>query len=289
MVGSSGGGPRDLQVRRVLLLEGLANAAVLTLKVIVGLTTGSLAVLADAIHSLTDLANNAVAWFVLRLSAQPADREHPYGHRKFETLAVFFLATLLTVLAIELALGALRRKAGPISEDGWTLGLMLGVLTVNVALATWENAWAKRLDSDILRADAGHTLADVLTTVVVIGGWQLAARGFVWLDTACTFGVAGLILYLAYGLFRRAIPVLADQVAVDPDVVVRIAGAVPGVRAVPAVRSRWSGSTAALDMTVSVDADLPTLGAHEIAAEIERRIRAALPVEDVSVHVEPER
>lgn len=279
---------RDQQVQWTLLVEGSANAAALVLKLVAGLSTGSLAILGDAIHSFTDLTNNAIAWFVVRISAKPADREHPYGHRKFETLAVFFLATLLAVLALELALGALRREPEPITDDAWALGLMLGVLGLNVAIASWESAQARRLDSDILRADARHTFADVLTTVVVIGGWQLAARGAVWLDTACALGVAGLIAYFSYDLFRRAIPVLVDGVAVDSDEVTKIAGAIPGVEGVLSVRSRWTGPTAAIDMVIAVNPGLPTAAAHEIADEIERRLRRTLRVGDVTVHVEPE-
>lgn len=86
---------RDRDVQRVILIEGSVNLIVFIAKVVVGFTTGSLAVLGDAIHSLTDVVNNFVAWIVTRLSSLPPDREHPYGHRKFETLAVFFLASLL--------------------------------------------------------------------------------------------------------------------------------------------------------------------------------------------------
>ena len=111
-------------VQRVILIEGLANVFVLVLKVIVGLTTGSLAVLGDAIHSLSDAANNVVAWFVIRLSNEPADREHPYGHRKFETLAVFGLAGLLTVLGFELILRALQRESSEVVSSDWGLALM---------------------------------------------------------------------------------------------------------------------------------------------------------------------
>jgi divalent metal cation (Fe/Co/Zn/Cd) transporter len=78
---------------------------------------------------------------------------------------------------------------------------MLGVLVVNIAVAIWENRWARRLDSDILRADSRHTLPDVLTTVAVIAGWQLAAHGYRWLDALASIVVAAMILYLAYGLF----------------------------------------------------------------------------------------
>jgi len=101
---------RDKQVRRVILIEGSANLLVLILKTIVGLSTGSMAILADAIHSLTDLTNNVIAWFVMHFSSLSADREHSYGYRKFEILAVFILASILVVLAFELVLNAIRNK-----------------------------------------------------------------------------------------------------------------------------------------------------------------------------------
>jgi cation diffusion facilitator family transporter len=278
---------RDRQVSRVIVIEGCANAAVLSMKLIAGLSTGSMALLSDAIHSLSDLANNAVAWFVVRLSMQPPDREHPYGHRKFETLAVFGLASLLTVLAFEIAVGAIRREPRPITTEGWALGLMGAVLLVNTALAAWEGRWARKLDSDILRADSRHTVADVLTTVVVIAGWQIGARGLAWLDTLCALGVAGLVLYLAYGLFRSAIPILVDRAALDPEGITRIAGDVPGVRRVSGVRSRWIGRSAAVDLTVWVAPSLTTAEAHHIADQIEAALETRLGVSDTTVHVEP--
>ena len=286
--GQVDGEQRDRQVRRVIIIEGLANVAVLALKLAVGISTGSFAVLGDAIHSLGDVANNAVAWFVVRVSASPPDRHHPYGHRKFETLAVFVLATLLTVLGIELALGAVRREVQPTAGGRWALPVMFVVLLVNVLLATWEGAWARRLKSDILSADARHTLADVLTTVVVIVGWQVSARGYPWIDTACALAVALFVLSLAFGLFRRAIPVLVDRIAVEPESIIDAARAVPGVRRVKTVRSRSTGGSIAIDMVVTVDAGISTAAAHAIADDIEETLRARFAIEDATIHVEPE-
>jgi cation diffusion facilitator family transporter len=127
---------RDKDIQRVILIEGTANLIVLIAKVVVGFTTGSLAIIGDAIHSLTDIITNIVAWVVTRLSSIPPDREHPYGHRKFETLAVFFLASLMVVLAFELALHAINKDDSDIASSTWELGIMLAVLGVNIALAT---------------------------------------------------------------------------------------------------------------------------------------------------------
>lgn len=280
---------KDRAVQRVILVEGIANLFVLLLKLIVGLSTGSLAVLGDAIHSLSDVANNVVAWFVIRLSHEPADREHPYGHRKFETLAVFGLAGLLVVLGFELIFRALQRDTQEIVNSGWGLALMGVVLCANIGLALWERGWAKRLESDILIADASHTFSDVLTTLVVIVGWQLSSAGYPWLDTLCALGVACLVLYLAYGLFKRALPGLVDEFAIDPRELSLAVRAVPGVQLVKQVRSRWLGSNRAVDMVITVDAALSIAASHEIADKIETRIEEQFGVQDISIHVEPHR
>lgn len=288
MGGNEPDSARDAQVRRVILIEGSANFVVLCFKVVVGVSTGSYAILGEALHSLSDVANNVVAWFVVRLSAQPPDRKHPYGHRKFETLAVFVLASILTVLGIELALGSLRREAQPTSGRAWALPLMIGVLAVNIALATWEGIWARRLESDILGADARHTLADVLATSVVIVGWQVSARGYPWVDTVCALAVAAFVLTLAFGLFRRAIPILVDHIAVEPETVAEIVRGVGGVRRVTAVRSRSTGRKPAIDMVVMVEPSLTTAESHTIADRIEDRIRVRLATDDVTIHIEPD-
>ncbi len=278
---------RDKQIRRVIFIEGSANFFILLVKTFVGFTTGSMAILGDAIHSLTDVANNVVAWFIAKISSQPADREHPYGHQKFETLAVFGLAALLTALAFELALHAIRREQTEIASDPIALTLMFVVLTVNIGIAVWERMWAKKLQSDLLLADAAHTFADSLTTVVVIVGWQLSAVGYPWLDTVCALGVAGLVLYLAFGLFKKVVPVLVDGIAVEPESVIQLVNEVPGVRKVDRVRSRWVGSVRAVDMAVFVDPHLSTAESHNIADAIEKLMEEKLHAQDVSIHIEP--
>jgi cation diffusion facilitator family transporter len=278
---------RDRQVKRVLVCEALANLAVMCAKAVVGFHTGSIAVLGDAVHSLADFANNIVAFIATRIASTPPDQDHPYGHRKFETLAVFGIATFLSVLAIEIILGALDRDPRIITQERWELALMLGVLAVNIAVAIWENHWARRLDSDILRADARHTLSDVLTTVAVIAGWQLAAHGYRWLDALASIIVAAMILYLAYGLFQKAIPVLVERSIANPEVLSSVASAVSGVQETRRVRSREGGSGPAIELVVSVDRNLSTADSHAIADEIERAISEKFLVNDVTVHIEP--
>jgi len=278
---------RDKSVQRVILIEGSVNLVVLVAKLIVGLSTGSLAIVGDAIHSLTDVVNNIVAWIVIRISSSPPDREHPYGHRKFETLAVFFLASLLVVLSFELALHAINKDDTKIENSVWGLGIMLVVLIINIVLSTWQRKWARKLKSDILLADATHTFADVLTTIVVIAGWQLSAMGYLWLDRICALGVSLLILSLAYSLFKRASPILVDQFALDPELLSSSILEVQGVCKVNRVRSRWIGSEKSIDLIISVDSELSTTDSHNIATNVESLIEEKYGVSDISIHVEP--
>jgi len=278
---------KDKQVQRVILLEGTANAIVLVAKLIVGIFTGSLAIIGDALHSLTDVANNVVAWAVIKHSHKPADKEHPYGHRKFETLAVLGLAVILVVLAFELALRAIQRDSTEIVSDSWSLTVMLGVLAVNIALASWQRMWANKLSSDILHADASHTFADVLTTVAVIVGWQLSAMGYPWLDQLTALAVAGMILYLAYGLFKKAAPVLVDECSVDPESLAEVVVAIDGVEAVSRVRSRWIGNVPSVDMIILIAHHLSTQESHAICDQVEAAVELEFNVADISIHVEP--
>ena len=279
---------RDHRVERVLWIEGFVNLAMMLAKLTVGLGTGSIAVLSDAIHSLADLANNALGIVATRIASDPPDREHPYGHRKYETLAVFAVAMLLSVLALEIAHGAFFPGSREVTQQGWSLAVMLGVLALNIAVSIWEGRWARRLDSDILHADAQHTLSDVLTTIAVIAGWQLAARGYRWLDGLTSLVVAALILYLAYGLFRRAIPVLVDESVASPEALSDAAREVEGVRETRRIRSRAGGSGPAIDLIVSVDPQLSTAESHAIADEIERVLGERFAARDVTVHIEPD-
>lgn len=278
---------RDGQVQRIIVIEGLANLGVLLAKLVVGLSTGSIAIIGDAIHSLTDLVNNIVAWIVLRFANRPADTKHPYGHRKFETLAVFGLASLLVVLAFELASQAIQRPTTEVATGGWEMGLMLGVLIINIVLAAWQRKWAKRLNSNIIHADASHTFADVLTTLVVIAGWQLSAMGYAWLDQVCAVGVAGLIFFLAFKLFQRVIPALVDESAIDPLQLIDVIRQIDGVEKIDSVRSRWIGSDSAVDMTVLVGSHLTTVESHVIADAIEAALAQEFGVKDVTIHIEP--
>jgi len=279
---------RDRGIHLTLYIEGSANLAVLLVKTWAGIATGSFAILSDAVHSLADLGNNALALVAARLSREPPDRDHPYGHRKFESLAVFVLAVLLAVLAVELPLRSIGRDVSAVTQHAGGLVAMLGVLAVNALVAAWEGWRARELDSDLLRADASHTFSDVITTIATIAGWQFAAAGLLWVDTAASFAVAGLVLLLAYRLFQHSVPALVDRAAADPDEVSAALLSVRGVREARRVQSRTGADGPRIDVVISVAPELATRDAHAIADAIERVVREQFGAEEVSVHVEPD-
>ncbi len=276
-----------MQVRTVLLWEGAANALMAVVKLLVGIHTGSTAILGDALHSLSDLANNGIALITLRFASQPPDHDHPYGHQKFEQLAVFTLAGLLTVVAFELLMTAIQKFDHRPEQSILGLSVMLVTLLINIALASWERYWAKRLKSDILHADAQHTFSDIFTTVAVIAGWQLAAIGYQWLDAVFAIIVAILVLYLAFDLFRRAIPILVDGVASDPEQLINAIKEIREVITVKRVRSRHYGPHIAADVVVTVDGSLTTKQAHAVADSIESLLELRFGIQDTTVHIEP--
>ena len=275
------------KVRSILLIEGLANFLMLTAKVWVGLHTGSSAILSDALHSLSDLFNNILALTLMKVASYGPDQNHPYGHRKFETLAVFILATLLCVVAIEIVLRAFDRIGNPILLSNWGLMLMCGVLIINIGISSWEHYWAKRLHSEILRADARHTFSDILTTVAVIGGWQLAARGYPILDFILSLAISMFVLFLAYKLFSRCIPILVDGTYLDHDLIIQSIELLDGVLKVKRMRSRIIAHGIFADIIVMVNRNMSTEESHMIADKIEKKLLDDYDIEDVVIHIEP--
>ncbi|WP_100643911.1 cation diffusion facilitator family transporter [Alteromonas facilis] len=276
-----------MQVKHVLIIEGSINLLIMALKLVVGLMTHSTAILADAFHSLTDVGNNIVAWFAQQQSEQPADKSHPYGHQKFVPLAIFFLATLLSVVAVEIVITAVERFGEPVNNSSTGLVILIGALVANILLTTWEHHWAKRLNSDLLHADASHTLSDVLSSITIIAGWQLAAMGWYWLDTLFAICMAVIILFLAYRLFKKSIPILVDGTHIDHNLVRKTIGDLEGVKEIRKVRTRFDGQQHIGDITVATPSSLSLTQTHELADQIEAVLAKEFGITDAVVHIEP--
>jgi cation diffusion facilitator family transporter len=272
-----------MDVRKVLIIEGSLNLVVMLSKLSIGLMTNSTAIVADAIHSLADIANNIIAWFAVKVSQSPADEDHHYGHQKFEQVAVFILASLLTIVAFEVLTQAFGRFGQPVEQSMLGLGVLIGTIIINICLTIWQRRWAKRLHSQILHADASHTLSDVLTTVVVIVGWQLAAQGYYWLDTIFAIIVSCMIFFLAFRLFQSALPILVDYSDIDPQKLDDAVTKVSGVRQIVRIRVRRSNDGRVADVIATVDPDITIKESQAIMTEIQALLRDKFAIQEAMV------
>jgi cation diffusion facilitator family transporter len=278
-------------VRKVLIITLLLNIFVMLLKAVVGKLTGSLSLLADALHSVTDSANNILGLIASRFSSPQPDREHPYGHLKFEAVGALGISAFLGIACFEILQGAIERilQGGePVRISAPELWLLLIVLGVNIFVAFYERHVGVKVGSPILIADAKHTMSDIWVTISVIGGlvgvWWF---GYQWLDVVLAFPVAVLVFWSGWTVLKENLPWLVDQMAIAPEVIHAIAVSVPGVVNCHEIASRdLIGRQVFIEMHLIVDAqDVET--AHRITEEVERRLEERFSPVRILIHVEP--
>jgi cation diffusion facilitator family transporter len=281
---------RNASIRRVLLGIFVANLFVVVVKLVIGASSRSLAVFGDGIQSSVDAVNNLVGLAVIGVASKGPDAEHPYGHAKFETLGALLIVVFLSVSIFELLRGAIHkllRGGEPPSLDASAFILLGITLLVNVAVAYGENRAGRRLNSELLIADAMHTRTDVVITLAVLGGLALTSAGLAWADPVLAIIVALFVAHANYGIVRRAMPTLVDERAYDEGTIRAEAETVPGVRAAYAIRSRIAATRRFAELTISVDGHSDVASAHRIADAVEARLQARLELDEVVVHVEP--
>ncbi|MEH2007900.1 cation diffusion facilitator family transporter [Nostoc sp.] len=279
------------EVRKVLIITLLLNLFVLGLKALVGYWTGSLSLLADALHSVTDSANNVLGLIASKFSSPQPDREHPYGHHKFEAVGALGIASFLGIACFEILQGAIERilKGGdePIKISPPELWLLLIVLGVNIFVAFYERTVGRRVGSSILIADATHTMSDIWVTISVISGLIGVWLGYQWMDLVLAFPVALLVFWSGWSVLKENLPWLVDQIAIAPEVIHAIATSVPGVINCHDIASRGVlGRQVFIEMHLIVDApDVET--AHHITEEVESRLEERFRPVRILIHVEP--
>jgi len=285
--------PRDDRTRQivgVLATILLLNLVVAAAKLLYGRSSGAIAVTADGLHSLLDAASNVIGLIAVVLARRPADDNHPYGHRKFETVAALVVAMFMFLGCWELLGAAWDRWQAPIAPRVTLAGyaVLLSTLAVNLAVAVLERRAGQRLQSEMLVADAAHTQSDVLATLVVLASFVAAHFGLAWADLAAALIVVVLILRAGFEILQGTLSVLSDERRVEPALVEREALAEPGVLEVHDVRSRGPLDDIHVDLHVLVDPATPIDAAHAIGHRVEARLRAEWPgFTDVVVHVEP--
>jgi cation diffusion facilitator family transporter len=276
--------------QRTALLSVAAAIFLVAIKLVAGLVSGSLALVAEAAHSGTDLVAALLTLFAIRVAVRPADQEHHYGHGKAEHLAALAESTFLLLVSAFLAWQAVDRlTAGtpPEIEAAWWTFAVLGVVIVfDAARATASYRGARRHHSAALRSNALHFASDLAGSLAVVVGLILVAAGHPEADAIAALAVAAVVVFAAGRLARQSIDVLMDRTSGDADAALRRALEGQPVE-VRRMRLRHAAGRHFVDLVVAVEADAQLVQAHTIADRIEDAIRGELPGADVLVHVEP--
>jgi cation diffusion facilitator family transporter len=281
---------RRSSIARILWIILGLNLAVAAAKLVYGQVHGVLAISADGLHSLLDATSNVVGLVGAQLARRPPDANHPYGHRKYETFAALAIAALLLLGSREIAVQAFERlrslRPPEIRADAFAV--LIATLVVNVIVVAVERREGRRLQSELLQADASHTLSDVYATLLVIGSLVAGRLGVAWADVAAALVVLVLVLRAGIGIVRGTFSTLSDERRIPPDSVEQVALEEPGVLEAHNVRSRGPLDDVHLDLHVLVAPDTRIADAHRVGHRVEERLRGRFPgLTDVVVHVEP--
>ncbi|WP_119066795.1 cation diffusion facilitator family transporter [Aggregatilinea lenta] len=279
-------------VRRVLWIVLVLNVVVAGAKLATGLLTGAVAMIADGFHSSMDASSNIVGLVGTKLAAQPPDEDHPYGHRRFETLATLAIGGLLLVAAWEILQTMLDRllNGGQPDVTAASFVIMFGTMIVNLGVTIYERRRGHALHSDILLADAAHTSSDFFVSLSVIASLALSSFGFAWSDIAIALLIVLVIGRAGVGIIRQTSNILADQQTLDPHDVQRAIQDVPGLDEIVRVRSRGPADAIHVDIDARIQPAVTTDHAYAIARTVRERLTAAYPqVEEVQVNFVPQK
>ena len=285
---------RYKKIRKVTLIGSAVDFLLGITKITVGSLVHSQALVADGIHSLSDLVTDFIVLYAAKHSHKAADEDHPYGHGRIETLATVALGTMLIIIANGIAYDSLMRLNNP--NELLAPGLLaLFVAIISVISKEWiyryTMAAARRLRSEMLMANAWHSRSDAISSIVVVIGIAGAIYGYPYLDAVAAVVVAVMIAKIGFDLVRSSSKELIDT-ALDPKEVEMIRSHifdVDGVRAAHMLRSRKSAGNAFIDVHIQVDPRLSVSEGHQIGESVRRHlIKTVEIVSDVTVHIDPE-
>ena len=279
------------KVRSVLWIILFLNFGVAAVKIVLGTLIRSNSMTADGFHSLADGSSNIIGLIGIQLAYRPVDNDHPYGHRKFETLAGLAISGILFALGANVIIEAVRkfnRPSIPVITTESLIALLVTLL-INILVSKIEYQKGKELNSQILLSDSLHTRSDIfisLGVLVALGGIKLGLPA--WIDPAVSLVVAGFILHAGYEVFSMNRDILVDKAVIEEDRIRKIAMAFDEVLDTHSIRSRGSNNEPYIDMHIMTKPDLSIEESHELIHKIEDRIRGEINQNaQLTVHLEP--
>ena len=281
---------RATVLTRVLTRVLALNLAVAVAKLAFGYSTGAISIISDGFHSLTDGASNVMALVAMRAARKPPDDDHPYGHRKYETLAAAGIFAFLLLVVIEVLQSALGRLRGgePPEVTPASFVVMIATLAVNLLVVRYESERGRALNSELLLADAAHTRSDVLTSCAVLVSLTGVWLGYPRLDAIGGLVVAVFIAHTGFQIGREASGILSDRVVMSEDDIRRVVMGVGEVMGCHRIRTRGSSDHTFLDLHVWFRGDTTLFEAHRLSHVVKDRLMTQYPhIADAIIHIEP--
>ena len=290
---------RVKEIYKVTLVGGAVNVMLLLVKFVAGIVGHSAAMVADAVHSLSDFVTDIVVLLFVRISGSPQDKSHDYGHGKYETLATTLIGLALVCVAVGIVYGGLSKIVawldGEQLEAPGTLALWAALLSIVLkeGIYRYSMVKARQLQSQAVEANAWHHRSDALSSVgtaVGIGGAIFLGQRWTVLDPVASVVVGVFIVKVAFGLLRSGIDDLMERSLPDDieDEILRMVAALPGVTEPHDLRTRRIGNHYAIELHMLMDGDITLREAHDKASEVEELLRNRYGDEThVAVHVEP--
>jgi len=279
-------------ISHILIWVLILNWLVALAKILYGLFSHCVSITADGFHSLSDGASNIVGLVGINLASFPKDKDHPYGHKKYETFFTLVIAVLLFIVSFNLLKEGIKRLYQPVTPqiDIRSFLIMLVTLGINLGVMNYEYKKGKLLQSDILISDSVHTKTDILTSLSVIIALIAIKLGFPLIDPIATIVIALFIATSGYNIAKEGSKILCDTIAmVDVKKIVDIVLGIEGVKTCHKIRTRGRPDDIHLDLHVQVSPRMHMDRAHRISDAIEEAIKRSIPeVTDVVVHMEPE-
>ena len=297
--GQSGDRRRQSQIYKVTLIGGVVNVILLLFKFVAGFLGHSAAMMADAVHSLSDFLTDIIVILFVRISGKPKDKGHDYGHGKYETLAMTLIGMALLMVAIGILYTGVIKIAGWLNGEQLkapgTLALWAALLSIALKEAVYQYSMvkARQLNSPAVEANAWHHRSDALSsigTAIGIGGAIFLGQRWTVLDPIASVIVGIFIVHVSIGLLRNGIGDLMEQSLPDEveDEILQLASTVEGIAEPHDLRTRRIGNHYAIEMHILMDGQIPLKEAHDKASEVEDVLMQHYgPETHVVVHVEP--
>ncbi len=277
---------------RVAFVSVLAAIFLTGFKLLIGILTGSLGILSEALHSGLDMVAAVITYFSVRISDKPADKQHNYGHGKVENFSALIETFLLLITCVWIVYEASNRLITGkthIEVSAWSYVVVISSILIDVTRSRALNRVAKKYNSQALEADALHFSTDIWSSAVVLLGLICANFGYYFADSIAALGVAIIVLFVSYQLGKRSIDVLLDKAPQETINLVKLTlGGISEVKHFHSLKIRTAGADTFVKVNVHLDPDLSLRQVHEICDKIEDEIESRIQRSEVYIHAEPQ-